>query len=103
MQCRTAAASISDIKMNYTPDDSLRCMLEFLAANKSGRPKKNARKLGFMDNIASAGKRKRKKRMFCLKCQKINHDASDCLRNKSKRQKTTGSNNNNDEQLRRAG
>jgi hypothetical protein len=42
-------------------------MPEFLAPNKSGRPKKkNARKMGIMDHIASAGKRKRKKRMFCL-------------------------------------
>jgi hypothetical protein len=73
-------------------------MLEFLAANKSGRPKKNARKLGFMDNIASAGKRKRKKRLFCTNCQKFNHDTADCWKNKSKRQKKTGSNSNNDKQ-----
>ena len=87
--------------MNYTPDDSLRCttMPEFLAPNKSGRPKKkNARKMGIMDHIASAGKRKRKKRMFCLKCQKFNHDTAVCWKNKSKRQKKTGSNSNNDEQ-----
>ena len=87
VQCRTNAASISDIKMNYTPDDSLRCMPEFLAPNKSGRPKKNARKMGVMDHIESAGKRKRKKRTFCLKCQRFNHDTADCWKNKSKRQK----------------
>ena len=31
VQCRTTAASMSDIKINYTPDDSLRCMPEVLA------------------------------------------------------------------------
>ena len=31
VQCRTTAASMSDIKINYTLDDSLRCMPEVLA------------------------------------------------------------------------
>jgi len=51
-----------------------------------------------MDHIASAGKRKRKKRMLCTICQKFNHNTADCCKNKSKRQKKTGSNSNNDEQ-----
>jgi hypothetical protein len=98
VQCRTTAASMSDIKMNYTPDDRLRCMPEVLAPNKSGRPKKNARSKGVMDHIASGGKRKRKKKMFCTICEKFNHDTADCWRNKSKRQKRTGSNNDNNDQ-----
>ena len=96
VQC--PAASMSDIKMNYTPDDSLRCMPEVLASNKTGRPKKNARCKGVMDHIESAGKGKRKKRTFCTICQKFNHDTADCWKNKSKQQKQSGSNSNNDEQ-----
>ena len=98
VQCRTTAASMRDIKTNYTPDDSLRRMPEVLAPNKTGRPKKNARCKGVMDHIESTGKRKRKKRMFCSNCQKFNHDTADCWKNKSKRQKKTGSNSNNDKQ-----
>ena len=96
VQCRTT--SMSDIKTNHTPDDSLRCMPEVLAPNKTGRPKKNARCMGVMGHIASAGKRKRKKRLFCTNCQKFNHDTADCWRNKSKRQKKSDSSSNNDEQ-----
>ena len=96
VQC--PAASMSDIKMNYTPDDSLRCMPEVLAPNKTGRPKKNARCKGVTDHIESARKRKRKKKMFCTTCHKFNHKTADCWKNKSKRQKKTDSNSNNDEQ-----
>jgi hypothetical protein len=98
VQCH--AASMSDIKVNYnyTPDDSLRCMPEVLAPNKTGYPKKNAHCKGVTDHIESAGKRKRKKKMFCTICQKFNHKTADCWMNKSKRQEKTGSNSNNDEQ-----
>ena len=38
--------------------------------------------------------------MFCTICEKFNHETADCWKNKSKRQKKTGSNSNsnNDEQ-----
>jgi hypothetical protein len=98
VQCRTTAASMSDITTNYSPDDSMRCMPEVLAPNKSGRPKKNTRSKGVMDRIASAGKRKRRKKLYCTNCQKFNHNAADCWNNNSKRQKMTGSNINNAEQ-----
>ena len=51
-----------------------------------------------MDHIASAGKHKRKKRLFCTKCQRFNHNTADCWNNNSKRQKKTGRNSNNDQQ-----
>jgi len=54
--------------------------------------------MGVMDHIASAGKRKRKNRLFCSKCHKFNHNTADCWNNNIKRQKKTGSNSNNDEQ-----
>jgi hypothetical protein len=40
LPCHTTAALMSDIKMNYTPDDRLCCMPEVLAPKKSGHPRK---------------------------------------------------------------
>ena len=101
VHCSTTSASMSDIKLNYTPDDKLRCMPAVLAPNKSGRPKNNSRKKGIIDHIAeSAKKRKRKKKLYCAKCNKFNHNTVNCWNNNSnsKRQKKSGSNSNNHQQ-----
>lgn len=53
---------------------------EWLAPNKAGRPKKNVRKLGPTDHIASSAK-KRKTKRFCSICHKFNHNTVDCYLN----------------------
>ena len=71
------------MKGKYDPNNDLRYCPSWSGPNKSGRPSKNdgKRKPGVMDAIEKAGKKKRKKRMFCDLCQKFNHVTKDCYKN----------------------
>ena len=68
------------VMSKYDPEGDIQYCPEWLAPNKAGRPKKNARKLGPTDHIASSAK-KRKTKRFCSICHKFNHNTVDCYLN----------------------
>jgi hypothetical protein len=79
MSCN-GSVSIRLVMSKYDPEDDIRYCPDWLAANKTGRPKKNQRAQGITDHIQSATKKKKRK-MFCTICHKFNHISMDCYQN----------------------
>jgi hypothetical protein len=77
--CRTDI-SIEGVKATSKPEDDIVYCPAWTAANKKGRPKKNARMKSIMDHIEESAKKKRKRKvkMFCKHCQKFNHTTEQC-------------------------
>lgn len=77
--CRTEI-SIEGVKATSKPEDDIVYCPAWTAANKKGRPKKNARMKSIMDHIEESAKKKRKRKvkMFCKHCQKFNHTTEQC-------------------------
>jgi hypothetical protein len=74
--------NMNSIKKKFAPDNTLRYCPAWAAPGKKGRPKKDVRRKGVMDHIKDSGKkRKRTNRMYCLMCQKYNHNTADCNKN----------------------
>jgi hypothetical protein len=75
--------NIPIVKGKYDPHNDVCYCPSWSGANKSRRPSKSdgKRKPGVMDAIKKAGRKKRKKRMFCDLCQKFNHVTKDCYKN----------------------
>jgi len=71
---------LQTVMNKYNAEDDIRYCPSWAAPNKAGRPKKNQHGLSVADHISSAAK-KRKKRMFCKRCQKFNHNYADCFQN----------------------
>ncbi len=86
------------VMSKYNPEEDIRYCPDWLAANKTGRPKKNQRALGVTNHIQSKTK-KRKKKMLCSICNKFNHNTVDCYQNpnNARKQHHLPENNNADE------
>ena len=72
--------SIESIRENATPDSNVKYCPSWSAANKAGRPKKNARHLSVLEKagVTKATKIHKPICVFCQICHKSSHVANHC-------------------------
>ncbi len=89
--CRTDV-SMNAIKATSNPEDDLCYCPAWTAGNKKGQPNKNIHQKSVIDLIeeSSNNKRKRRRKIFCNICQKLNHTTADCFKNPANQLQTIG-------------
>jgi hypothetical protein len=76
--------SILTIKETFDPDLKIHYCPDWTAVNKAGRPKKGKR---IPSAIEIGGKKRNKKRPYCVWCNKYNHTSDKCFNHPRKKDK----------------
>ena len=71
-----STVSMSGLKENCEPEIKLKYCPNWTAARKAGRPKKGTR---ILSAVEIGGKKRNKKRSYCVWCNKYNHTSDKCF------------------------
>ena len=79
-----STVSMSGLKENFEPDMKLKYCPDWTAGRKAGRPKKGSR---IPSAVEIGGKKRNKKRPYCVWCNKYNHTSDKCFNHPRKKDK----------------
>jgi hypothetical protein len=74
---------LDSVKESHSPDESLHICPSWVGSKKKGHPKSGVHEKSVTDHVQESGKKShnRRVRMFCMLCQKFNHNTKDCFKN----------------------